>query len=144
LWSLAVLLVGLSWGTARRAVAGEHPADFRVVVHKGNPMSSASRELLTDVFLKRVSQWSGGETIHPVDQRPNASVRKSFSENVLKRSVAAVRSYWQQRIFSGRDVPPPELDSDEAVVSYVGSHPGAVGYVSVGAKLGEARELTID
>jgi hypothetical protein len=41
-----------------------------------------------------------------------------------------VRSYWQQLIFSGRDVPPPELDSDADVVKYVSKHAGAIGYVS--------------
>jgi hypothetical protein len=54
---------------------------------------------------------------------------------VLKRSVAAVRNYWQQRIFSGRGVPPPELDSDEEIVAYVLKHRGAVGYVSGSAEL---------
>ena len=46
--------------------------------------------------------------IRPVDLRPNAATRRLFSERMLRRSVAAVRSYWQQRIFSGRGVPPPE------------------------------------
>ena len=70
-------------------------------------------------------------------------MRRIFSERVLKRSVAAVRNYWQQRIFSGRDVPPPEVEGDEAVVAYVAEHPGAVGYVSLGAKLGDTREIPI-
>jgi hypothetical protein len=61
----------------------------------------------------------------------------------LKRTVAAVRSYWQQRIFSGRDVPPPELDSDASVIAYVERTPGAVGYVSGDAKLGSSRELQV-
>ena len=49
---------------------------------------------------------------------------------MLKRSVAAVRSYWQQRIFSGRDVPPPEVDTENQVIKYVAGDPGALGYVS--------------
>jgi len=51
--------------------------------------------------------------------------------------VEAVRRYWQQCIFSGRSVPPPELDSDEAIVRYVAKYRGAVGYVSADAKLGD-------
>jgi hypothetical protein len=54
-----------------------------------------------------------------------------------------VRSYWQQRIFSGRDVPPPELDSDDAVIGFVSKYAGAVGYVSGAAKLVGVRELGI-
>ena len=62
---------------------------------------------------------------------------------VLRRSVAAVRSYWQQRIFSGRGVPPPELDDDAAVVRYVLKYPGAIGYVTEGTPLEGAKVVTI-
>jgi hypothetical protein len=123
--------------------SGETPADFLVVVHPEQPSESAAREFLADAFLKRTTRWRGGEAINPVDLRADSRVRKAFSARVLNRSVAAVRSYWQQRIFSGRGVPPPELDSDEAVVRYVISHPGAVGYVSGGAKLDRARVLRV-
>jgi hypothetical protein len=54
-----------------------------------------------------------------------------------------VRAYWQQRIFSGRDVPPPELDSDQQVVDYVMKYPGAIGYVSGAADLKGARAVQI-
>ena len=54
-----------------------------------------------------------------------------------------MRSYWQQRIFSGRGVPPPELESDEAIVAYVLKHRGAVAYVSPNAKLGEAKPIAV-
>ena len=57
--------------------------------------------------------------------------------------MAAISSYWAQRIFSGRDVPPPELDSDEAVIEYVLKNRGAVGYVSPSAKLERAKVLPI-
>ena len=78
-----------------------------------------------------------------VDLRVDNASRRQFSEEVLKRSVGAVRSYWQQRIFSGRDVPPPELESDEAVIAFVAKNPAAVGYVSGTAKLAGVRELAI-
>jgi len=126
------------------AFAGESAApEFRVIVHPKNPLSQANRDLITDAFLKKKTRWSDDETIQPVDLKPDSAVRRKFSEGVLKRSVAAVRSYWQQRIFSGRGVPPPELESDEAVVAYVLKHRGAVGYVSPNAKLGEARTISV-
>jgi hypothetical protein len=53
----------------------------------------------------------------------------------LGRPVAAVRSYWQQIIFTGRGVPPVEFGNDSAVLSYVRSHRGAVGYVSAGTHI---------
>jgi ABC-type phosphate transport system substrate-binding protein len=117
---------------------------YRVVIHPSNATRSASNDWLSDAFLKKVTRWPDGEGVRPVDQRATSEVRRAFSQGVLRRSLGAVRSYWQQRIFSGRDVPPPELDSDEAVVSFVAKHAGAVGYVSGGAKLVGVRELMVD
>jgi hypothetical protein len=135
----ASLVIG-SWQVS--AAANEAP-ELRVIVHPSNPLRSAEPSLVADLFLKKVTRWGNGESARPLDQRPESAVRRAFSRKVLKRTVAAVRSYWQQRIFSGRDVPPPELDSDEAVVDYVSRNPGAVGYVSPGAKLGGTRELAV-
>lgn len=112
------------------ALAEGRHADFKIIVHPKNPVRAASREVIADMFLKRVVAWRNGETVKPVDQHQRSRVREVFSEHVLKRSVAAVRRYWQQRIFSGRDVPPPELESDRAVLRYVLKHEGAIGYVS--------------
>ena len=123
-------------------VSAERP-EFRVVVHASNATRTIERSVLAEAFLKKTTRWGSGETIKPLDQRASSGVRRAFSLSVLNRSVAAIRSYWQQRIFSGRDVPPPELDSDESVIAYVERSPGAVGYVSSGAKLGRTRELQV-
>lgn len=116
---------------------------FVVIVNRQNPMNHMSRESLADMFFKRASHWDDGWTVQPADQCVDSAVRNAFSDDVLRRAVGAVRSYWQQRIFSGRDVPPPELESDEAVVRFVAKYRGAVGYVSTGAKLGETKVLAL-
>jgi ABC-type phosphate transport system substrate-binding protein len=139
------LLLALGAGVLlhRGTASAEAVPDFRVIVHPDNPNTNLSREALTEYFLKRTTRWGDGETIHPVDQRSDSFVRRRFSETVLERSVAAVKSYWQQRIFSGRELPPPELESDDAVVSYVMKHRGAVGYVSGAAKLAQAKPVQV-
>ena len=57
--------------------------------------------------------------------------------------MAAVKSYWQQMLFSGRDVAPPEMDSEDGVVSYVLRHPGSIGYVGSSANVGGAKVITL-
>jgi hypothetical protein len=137
---VGLLAALLSLGGAASAQSG--PA-FRVVVRSDNPLNSASDELLTDLFLKRRSEWPNGESVRPVDLKAEAEARRHFSKSVLHRSVAAVKSYWQQMIFSGRGVPPPELESDQAVIDYLVKHPGAVGYVSGSASLSKVKELDV-
>jgi len=135
------LLGAAALASSLRAFGGD--ARFRVIVHPSAPFGAVSRELLADAFLKKVTRWDDGEAIHPVDLRPDAAARRSFSDSVLKRTVSTVKIYWQQRIFSGRGVPPPELDDDQAVLDYVASHRGGVGYVSDAAKLDGVKVLNV-
>jgi ABC-type phosphate transport system substrate-binding protein len=117
--------------------------EFRLVVNQTNPVTSVERRFLEDAYLKKVTRWSTGQLIRPVDLTPGSAARAQFSQEILRRSVAAVKSYWQQLIFSGRDVPPPEFDTEEQVVRYVINHDGAVGYVSGGASANGTKILTV-
>lgn len=139
----AALLAAAAALTVRHAALAHSRPEFVVIVHPSNPAEALDREFVSDALLKRATRWGGGEPIRPVDLRPSSAVRASFSERVHKRSVSAVRSYWQQRIFSGRGVPPPELDSDAAVVHYVLKHPGALGYVGAEIDLGGAKAIAV-
>src|SRR5687768_8067206 len=82
---------------------------YQLIVHPKNGSDSASRAFLRDAFLKKTRHWPNSSPILPADLRPSSRVRSDFSKEVLGRSLGAVRAYWQQRIFSGRDVPPFEL-----------------------------------
>jgi len=119
------------------------PAAYRVIAHPSNAMTVVERRFLSDAFLKKATRWPNGEIIRPVDLGADAAARRRFSIDVLSRSVEAVKSYWQQAIFAGRDVPPPELDNDDEVLKYVLKYPGAVGYVSGGANTGAAKLLVV-
>ena len=125
-------------GTSRAGSSG-----YRLIVNPGNPSNALDRRFLTEAFLKRTTRWPGGELIRPVDQGSDAAARRRFSDEVLNRSVAAVKSYWQQMIFSGRAIPPPELDSDEEVIRFVARHSGAIGYVSGAGDLSAVKAVTL-
>jgi ABC-type phosphate transport system substrate-binding protein len=142
LFSLVAVLLALCPGISS-ALANEAGPGFRVIVHPENPLSRASRRMLATVFLKEVARWDDGTATRPVDLKPDSAARRHFSETVLNRSVRAVKSYWQQRIFSGRGVPPPELETDRSVVEYVTKHRGAIGYVAPGTELGKTKTLSI-
>ena len=138
----AGLCVCVSFALEGGARAESRP-EFSIIVHPQNPVKSVGRSFLADLYLKRATRWEDGESARPIDQRADSAVRRAFSDSVLKRSVAAVKRYWQQRIFSGRDLPPPELDGDEAVVDYVASHRGAIGYVSATVKLDKTKLVPV-
>jgi hypothetical protein len=116
---------------------------YRLIVNPANTTGALDRKFVTDAFLKKTTRWPSGELIRPADLGVESSVRRRFSDEVLNRSVAAVKSYWQQLIFSGRAIPPPELDSDEEMVRYVAKYPGAVGYVSGAGEISGVRVVLV-
>jgi ABC-type phosphate transport system substrate-binding protein len=141
---VTILLVFLAAFAGRSGtVAADGWTAFHVIVNPDNLTGSVDRKFLAEAFLKKVTRWPNDELIRPVDQASSAPVRQAFSEGVLRRSVAAVKSYWQQMVFSGGGVPPPELDSEGDVVRFVLKNRGAVGYVSAGASLQGAKILTL-
>jgi ABC-type phosphate transport system substrate-binding protein len=138
-----ILVLVFVFMTAAGARVASGAEGFRIIVNPDNPVSSLDRRFLADVYLKKATRWSNDEAIRPVDLGPGSAVRRLFSDDVLKRSVSAVKSYWQQMVFSGRGVPPPELDSDGEVVKFVLKNRGAVGYVSGGTDVGNAKIVPV-
>lgn len=110
--------------------------DFTVIVNASNPVSSLPRDEVAKLFLKKTVAWQSGKTVAPVELPAKAKAREEFARTVLNKSIAQVKSYWQQQIFSGRDVPPPEKQTENDVVAFVRSNPGAIGYVSKGVDIG--------
>jgi len=132
---LLTILVGAVLGT---------PPELRVVVNEANSVSSLSRQEVSDLFLKKTSRRAQLGLVMPVDQAEGAAVRETLNREIHHKSLSAVRAYWQQRIFSGRDVPPPEKEGDAEVLSFVRKNPGAIGYISstasaAGVKVVEVR-----
>ncbi len=141
--ALAFLVLALMPASSGVAAADSRGAAYQVVVNPNNPTASLDRETVAEAFLKKTTEWPEGATMRPVDLPASSPVRRQFSEEVLHRSVSEVKGYWQQRIFSGRDVPPPELDSDDEVIKYVLKYEGGIGYVSGGAALNGAKVLSV-
>ena len=105
-------------------------AGFKIIVNSSNSSTKISKADLNAIFLKKMVKWSDGIPALPVNQSKKSTVRDSFTTSVHGKSVAAVDSYWQQQIFSGRDVPPAEKTSDADVLAFVKANAGAVGYIS--------------
>jgi hypothetical protein len=116
---------------------------YRLIVHPSNLAREIDRGFVAQAFLKKVIHWPSGIPIQPIDLDQRSPVRRRWSDEVLNRSVEAVKSYWQQMIFSGRGLPPPEVTTDEQVIDFVLHRAGAIGYVSADANLHGARVLSL-
>lgn len=123
--------------------AAASAAEFKIVANNATQVSSLSRDELKAIFMKRNGRWKDGVDIAPVDQPPSSPTRVSFTEAVHGKPVAAIESFWQQQIFSGRQVPPVTKASDDEVLAYVKTTPGAIGYVSNGTATGGVKVINI-
>jgi ABC-type phosphate transport system substrate-binding protein len=124
-------------------ISGVDAASFSLVVNASNPVETLTKQQVSDLFLKKVREWEDGSSVAPVDQEIDAAIRATFSEAIHGRPPTAIRAYWQQKVFAGRDVPPPQKSSDEEVVEYVRSNAGAIGYVSAGTDVSGCKVVTV-
>jgi len=117
---------------------------FKIIVNQGTDITSLTKKQVSRLFLKKVKTWDDDLKVAPVDLPSTADVRGIFSKEIHGKSVSAVKAYWQQRVFSGRDVPPPEKESDASVVAFVRNNPGAIGYVSEDADVRGVKVVAIN
>ena len=110
---------------------------FRVVVHRSNPNESITRAKLSAIYMKRTRSWGDGREIVPVDQPASSPVRERFSRSIHGKNVAYVTRYWQRLIFSGRGIPPRQLQNDAAVLELVKNSREAIGYIDRDTPLGD-------
>jgi hypothetical protein len=136
-----LLLLTVAAGTS--AAAGRDGRGYVIIVHPENPAREVIRTFLRDAFLKRTPQWGHGPTVRPVDLSTGTAARNWFTRDVLHRGVAEVKRYWQQQIFSGKSIPPPEVESEAAAIAYVLKHPGGIAYLPLGIDPGGARVVAV-
>jgi ABC-type phosphate transport system substrate-binding protein len=121
-----------------------HAASWKLVANNSVSTTTLSKKQVGDLFLKKTAKWDSGAAVVPVDQIDASTAREAFSKAVHGKTAAAVKSYWNQQIFSGRDVPPVEKRTDNEVLSFVRSTPGAIGYVSDGTPTDGVRVIAVN
>jgi ABC-type phosphate transport system substrate-binding protein len=135
----ATIVAVLSMSTARSVEAQA----FKVIANSSVAVSEIAGADLSKVFLKQTAKLSDGTAVSPVDLQKDSGVRAAFTKAVHGRSVAAVETFWQQQIFSGKSVPPAAKNSDAEVIAFVKSTPGAIGYVSGGASTDGVKVIAV-
>jgi len=131
-WAVALVLALLP-STILRA----QDVAYRLVVHASNPVASLTRDQVSKIFLRKVTQWDGHKPVLPVDQAPESPVRRTFTKQIHQRTIAGIQTWWQQQTFAGIAVAPPERTSDAAVLAYIRMYPNAIGYVRAGVPTGK-------
>lgn len=111
----------------------EEAAPLAVVV-ASNPEFAVIQQLapreLSQIFWRKKQYWQGGARMHPVNLHAEHPLRIAFSKTVLGSVPSEQADYWNGMYFHGT-TPPYSVQSEEAVLRYVSTTKGAIGYVSI-------------
>jgi ABC-type phosphate transport system substrate-binding protein len=102
---------------------------FAVITAPGVTEHHLTRETISLIFKRKQKYWENGTRIQPVNLATSNPLRRAFSQNILGHPPEALEDYWREMYFHGV-LPPYVLASEEAVILFVNSTPGAIGYVS--------------
>lgn len=89
---------------------------------------SISMSEIAAIYTLKKTSWGNNIPVVPVNREVSSAVREKFSEAVFNLSPQELAEYWNQLRFKGK-VPPLIQTSDQAVLGFVRSVPGAVGYI---------------
>jgi ABC-type phosphate transport system substrate-binding protein len=142
-FAVAAVLVLCAAPPGPLPLRAQQDVSYRVVVHVTNPVVRLTREQASQVFLRKVVLWDNRKPVLPVDQAADSPVRRAFTKQVHRRTIASVQTYWQQQTFAGRGVAPPERASDVDVLNYIRQFPNGIGYVNADANLGSDIKVLI-
>ncbi|HKD19746.1 MAG TPA: phosphate ABC transporter substrate-binding protein [Thermoanaerobaculia bacterium] len=137
------ILVLAALGISAGRISAEDPGAFKVIVNPANPATQITRLKIGEIFLRKEKRWPDGQSAVPVEPSIKSPVRQRFDQDVYGKPVIAISAYWQQMIFGGKGIPPPEKSSDAEVVSFVRETAGAIGYVSAGADASGVKVVAI-
>lgn len=73
----------------------------------------------------------GDQTVIPVNLAPGNALRQQFLEQYIGQNEEQYTGYWLVRRYVGKGAPPREFASVEEAVKFIGSTPGALGYVPI-------------
>lgn len=124
-------LVFVVFACAAMPTKGENsePAIAVIVGHNMAPSETVSTTVVLGMFARKRLFWSDHSSVVPVNLAASHPIRRAFSLWVFKKAPEQLQDYWNDQYFHGV-LPPPVLASEEAVLRFVASTPGAVGYVS--------------
>ena len=139
-----ILAVLLFIGVLSAAGIG-HAGNVAVIVHKSNRISEVSLGDLVRIFRQERRYWRGSQKIYLI-MRENLSPEKTlFLKKIYRMESKGLKKFWLTKIFRGQIASLPKtLNSNEAVVRFVGRVPPAVSFIDFDAADNSIKILRID
>ena len=110
-----------------------HAGGLLIIASPQVSESTITVEQLADIFTLKKIFWANNIQVVPVNREASSEEREKFSGEVFNLSPQQLGEYWNRLRFQGK-LPPLIQTSDQAVLSFVRSVPGAIGYINANQK----------
>ncbi len=117
-----LLVLGMTWALSARA------EKLLIIASALVPENTVSVKELADIYIMKKQNWSNGIKVIPVNREVASTEREEFSKEIFNLSPQQLSDYWNRLRFQGK-LPPSVQTSDQAVLNFVRSIPGAIGYI---------------
>jgi ABC-type phosphate transport system substrate-binding protein len=114
-------------------------ATYALVINSNNKTTEtgdAAKATIKKLFLKEMTQWSGGVEAKPYAREGTAPEQVAFLKDVLGMSDAELARHWLKMKNMNGTTPPKDVDSDRMILKYVAKTDGAFGVVKLDAAKG--------
>jgi ABC-type phosphate transport system substrate-binding protein len=101
-----------------------------------------SKREVADIFTGVSSSFSDGSLAVPVTLK-GGSTHEEFLQRYIGKTELLFRGNWRLYVFSGKGTMPKAFATDEEMVEYVASVPGAVGYVTAAPRNAKVKTLPV-
>ena len=118
-----LLIFGILWTSSGQA------GELLVIASPQVPDTTISVRQLADIYSMKKTFWGDATQIVPINREALSEERENFSEAVFNLSPTDLAEYLNRLRFQGK-LPPLIQTSDQAVLGFVRSVPGAVGYIN--------------
>lgn len=99
-----------------------------VIVHPSNA-DTVDQKVIENIFLGKTKTFPCGAQAVPVNLDSAMPLRETFDTKVLGKSSSQLKSYWSQKVFTGKGTPPKEVTSGAEMIKLVASNPNIIGYI---------------
>ncbi|MDI1230321.1 MAG: hypothetical protein PSV18_09760 [Methylobacter sp.] len=112
----------LPWFSARAA------EPLAIITAAANPLDTLSLDDLKLVYLRKSQMDTEGNRWLPLNMPVTDSLRRDFSLALFSLLPEEQEDYWSVQYFNGIS-PPKVMASEEAILRFVASTTGSIGYV---------------
>jgi len=99
-----------------------------VITAATNPLDTLSLDDLKLIYLRKIQMDSEGNRWIPLNLPVTDPLRRSFSLTLFSMLPEEQQDYWNVQYFNGI-TPPKVMASEEAILRFVASTIGSIGYV---------------